>query len=332
MTIPVAARLQARIEHWPLSRPFSISRGTRTEATTLVVEIERGGIIGRGESVPYPRLGETPESALASVKGLADQGLPSGRDELQERLPAGSARNALDCAFWDLEAKTSGMPVWKAAGLPEPRPLVTAYTISLGTPEAMGRQAAEAAKRPLLKIKLGGSAEHEAERIRCVRRNAPESRLVVDANERWSHESMRSLLPVLAESGVELLEQPLPEGADEEVHTGGTSVPLCADESCRTREDLGRLAGRYRYVNVKLDKAGGLTEALALSREARIRGFGVFVGCMMAGSLATAPAFLLAATADYVDLDGPLYLKQDRPGGLRAEGSLLHPPEAGFWG
>ena len=328
----MATRVQAAIERWPLRRPFAIARGTRTEAATLVVEIERDGTVGRGESVPYPRLGETPELALASVTEFAERGLPCGRDELQERLTAGCVRNALDCAFWDLEAKESGIPVWKAAGLPEPRPLTTAYTISLDSPEAMGMQAEEAADRPLLKIKLGGDPEREPERLRSVRRSAPDARLVVDANEGWSASTMRSLLPVLEEAGVELLEQPLPESADEEIGMTDSLVPLCADESCRTRADLERLEGRYRYVNVKLDKAGGLTEAIALAREARSRGFGVFVGCMLAGSLATAPAFLLAAIADYVDLDGPLYLKRDHRGGFRARGSLLVPPGTEFWG
>ena len=289
-------------------------------------------MVGRGESVPYPRLGETPESVLKTVDHLHETGLPQDRMELQARLPAGSARNALDCALWDLEAKEQGVPVWMSAGLPEPRPLVTAFTISLDSPEAMGQQAAEAASRPLLKIKMGGEAEREAERLRSVRQNAPQSRLVVDANEGWSAATLHSLLPVLSETRVELLEQPLPEGSDGELQAGALSVSLCADESCRTREDLPLLAGRYDLVNVKLDKAGGLTEALALLREARARGFGIFVGCMMAGSLATAPAFLLAGVADYVDLDGPLYLKQDREGGIQAEGSLLQPPAASFWG
>ena len=327
----MACRLQARVERWPLLRPFAIARGRRTEAVTLVVELERDGITGRGESVPYPRLGETPESAFDSLLRLSKRGLPNGRDELQERMPAGSARNALDCAYWDLEARESGIPVWKTAGLPEPRPLVTAYTISLDTPEAMGRQAGSAADRPLLKIKMGGNAKHERERLHAVRRNAPKSRLVVDANEGWSSATLRSMLPVLSETGIELLEQPLPEGAAM-VPTAQSSIPLCADESCRTREDLDRLQGTFGFVNIKLDKAGGLTEALALLQEARNRKFGVFVGCMLAGSLATAPAFLLAAAADYVDLDGPLYLKRDWPGGFRVEGSLLHPPKAGFWG
>ena len=326
------AHLRARIERWPLRRPFAIARGARTEAVTLAVEIERDGIVGRGESVPYSRLGETPELALASANDFAKRGLPRERGELQERLTAGCVRNALDCAYWDLEAKESGVPVWRTAGLPEPRPLTTAYTISLDSPEAMGEQAREAAGRPLLKVKLGGDPEREPERLRSVRRGAPETRLVVDANEGWSVSTMRSLLPVLVETGVELLEQPLPEGDDGEIGLANCPVPLCADESCRTRAELERLEGRYSYVNVKLDKAGGLTEALALAREARSRGFGVFVGCMLAGSLATAPAFLLAATADYVDLDGPLYLKRDRPDGFQARGSLLIPPEHGFWG
>ncbi len=324
--------LQAKIERWPLARPFAIARGTRTEAATLVVEIARNGVTGRGESVPYARLGETPDSALAVLSNIRAQDMPSDREELQRRMPAGSARNALDCAFWDLEAKASGTPVWKLAGLPEPKPLVTAYTISLDSPEAMGRQAEEAASRPLLKVKLGGDADREAERIRAVAKRAPKARLVVDANEGWSLDTLRGMIPVLADAGVELLEQPLPEGAEPQLETLQSPIPLCADESCRTRGDLDRVEGAYGFVNVKLDKAGGLTEALALNAEARRRGLGVFVGCMMGGSLSTAPAFLLAASADYVDLDGPLYLAKDREGGFRAEGSVLHPAEAGFWG
>ena len=323
-------QLTAGIERWPLRRPFTIARGTRSEAVTLVVRLQRDGVSGRGESVPYPRLGETPDSVLATVGELARRGLPPDREALQRALPAGSARNALDCALWDLEAREGGVPAWRTAGLPAPRPLTTAYTISLDSPAAMGRQAREAASRPLLKVKLGGDAAREAERLNRVRAAAPESRLVVDANEGWSEQTLRSLAPALVAAGVELLEQPLPEGEDAAI--GDVGVPLCADESCRTRADLEHLPASYRYINVKLDKAGGFTEALALARAARTRGLGVFVGCMLAGSLASAPAFLLAAEADYVDLDGPLYLARDREGGLRPDGARLHPPAPGFWG
>jgi len=332
MTEAERMQVSCRIERWPLARPFTISRGTRVEATTLTVELQRGKLVGRGESVPYARLGETPESALAQVRQLAAEGLPATREELQRRLPAGSARNAVDCAMWDLESRTQAVPVWQLADLPPPGALVTAYTVSLDSPAAMGKQARTAADRPFLKVKLGGDAAREADRLRAVRDNAPDARLLIDANEGWSSRQLEAMFPALEDCQAELLEQPLPEAEDEALAGMPSPAPLCADESCRTVEDLDRLAGRYRFVNVKLDKAGGLTGALRLLREARRRKFGVFVGCMMGGSLSIAPAFLLAAAADYVDLDGPLYLAEDRPGGFRPDGPKLLPTATGFWG
>ena len=328
----MTATIHARIEHWPLARPFAISRGVRHEATTLVVEITEDGHTGRGEAVPYPRFGETPEGTLAAVQAIAAEDTLPDRPSLAARLPAGAARNALDCALWDLESKRTGRPVWDLAGLSEPQPTFTAYTISLGEPAEMARAAAEAKDRPLLKIKLGGDPGQEASRLTAVRRAAPDARLVVDANEGWSPGTLTDLAPVLAKTRVELVEQPLPEGADAELASLHYPVPLCADESCRTRTDLARTAALYDYVNVKLDKAGGLTEALALCEEAKERELGIFLGCMLAGSLAIAPAMLLAEFADYVDLDGPLHLRLDRLNGLRVEDSLLHPPRSELWG
>lgn len=326
-------RLHARIEHWPLVRPFAIARGTRREAVTLVVELLRNGVRGRGEAVPYARFGETPGSALAAVRSFfSTSGVPPDRRTLAGRLPAGAARNALDCAYWDLEAKESGIPVWQRAGLPEPQPLVTAYTISLGAPDAMAEQAREAADRPLLKVKLGGDAGREAARLRAVRQAAPDARLIVDANEGWSPATLEALASVLQDAKVELVEQPLPEAEEQGLGSVDFPLPLCADESCRTRADLDRVANLYTHINVKLDKTGGLSEALALCQAARERGLGIFVGCMMAGSLAVAPAFLLGALADYVDLDGPLYMRMDRLHGIETDHARLLPPERALWG
>ncbi len=328
----MTALIHARIEHWPLFRPFAISRGTLREAVTLVVEICSDGVTGRGESVPYERFDETPETSLAAVEALRSWETPLERTRILDRMPAGAARNAIDCALWDLEAKRKGKSVWELAGLPPPQPVSTAYTISLGSPEEMRQQAAEARNRPLLKIKMGGAAEEEAARLQAVRIAAPESRLVVDANEGWTAEILSQLAPSLVDSRVELVEQPLPQEVEYILADLPRPVPICADESCHTRSDLDRIQPLYDFINVKLDKTGGLTEALALCQEARKRGLGIFIGCMMAGSLAIAPSLLLAPLADFVDLDGPIYIRHDRIGGVRAEGSVLHPPEVGFWG
>lgn len=329
----MAPRLHARIEHWPLARPFAISRGIRREAVTLVVELLRDGVRGRGEAVPYARFGETPDSAMAEVRSFsATSGIPPDRRVLASKLPAGAARNALDCAYWDLEAKESGIPVWQRAGLPAPGPMLTAYTIALGSPDSMAEQAQGAAARPLLKVKLGGDAAQEAARIQAVRQAAPDARLIVDANEGWSAATLKAMIPALQDAAVELVEQPLPEAEENGLASVDFPLPLCADESCRTRADLDRVAALYTHVNVKLDKTGGFSEALALCHAARERGLGVFVGCMMAGSLAVAPAFLLGALADYVDLDGPLYMRTDRLHGLESDGARLLPPEPVLWG
>jgi L-Ala-D/L-Glu epimerase / N-acetyl-D-glutamate racemase len=322
--------LSVRIERWPLERPFTISRGAKTEAVVVVAELEDGHR-GRGEAVPYARYGETPEGAAAAI-GALRPALRSGLDRaaLQAALPAGAARNALDCALWDLEAKRTGRRAYQLAALPPPKPLVTAYTISLADPQTMARAAECASARPLLKVKLG--AANDAERIAAVRRAAPKAELIVDANEGWSESVLERNLAACAEAGVTLVEQPLPQGHDAKLAQITRTIAVCADESVHNRASLDALSGKYDAINVKLDKAGGLTEALALAMEAEHRGFVVMVGCMVATSLAMAPAMLVAQRARIVDLDGPLLLAKDRPHGLRFEGSVAYPPEPSLWG
>ena len=324
-------RLTVRLETWPLASAFRISRGAKTEAHVIVAEIADGPHAGRGEAVPYPRYDETPEGTrqeIESVRESVEGGL--NREGLMETLPPGAARNALDCALWDLEAKQAGRPAWALAGLEAPEPCVTAVTLSLDTPENMGKAAARHAHLPLLKLKVTG--EGDAERIRAVRESAPGARLIVDANEGWTPQMLDALLPALAALGVEMVEQPLPAADDAALEGRKLAIPVCADESCHTRADLPRLKGRYPMVNIKLDKTGGLTEALALAREAQTMGFRIMVGSMVGTSLAMAPAALLAGFADYVDLDGPLLLTRDRAPGLRYEGAVMSPPEPALWG
>ena len=310
---------------------FRISRGARTETPTIVAEIEEAGEVGTAECVPYPRYGESHESVTAEIESVraAIEGRLS-RAALQDALPAGAARNALDCALWDLEAKQSGKRAWELAEIEPPRPVTSAMTLSLDTPESMAEAARAAANLPLLKLKVTG--EGDLERVTAVRDGAPNSRLIVDANEGWRPEMLDSLLPALVELGVEMVEQPLPAESDDALLGREFAIPVCADEACHTRADLDRLQGRYSMINVKLDKCGGLSEALALVREARARGFRVMVGCMVGSSLAMAPAMLLTPFADYVDLDGPLLLARDCEPGLRYDGTTVHPPEAGLWG
>jgi L-alanine-DL-glutamate epimerase-like enolase superfamily enzyme len=281
--------------------------------------------------VPYARYGETLESTEAALEGIRDQ-VEAGlhREALTSLLPAGAARNAIDCALWDLEAKLSGIPAWRAAGLSKPQPAVTAFTISLGTPQAMGAAAATARDRPLLKLKLGGDGD--LERVQAVRNAAPHARLIVDANEGWTPEQVESLTPDLARLGVELIEQPLPAGKDDALDKTRSAVPLCADESFHGADDLATIAGRYQMVNIKLDKTGGLTEALRIMEAARKMGLEIMVGCMVGTSLAMAPAALLAGAARYVDLDGPLLLARDRSPGMIYEGSAMYPPPSELWG
>jgi L-alanine-DL-glutamate epimerase-like enolase superfamily enzyme len=323
--------LAARIERWPIAGSFTISRGAKTEAVTMVAEVSRGGFTGRGECVPYPRYGETPEATLAALEAM--QGAISAgldRQGLQAAMPPGAARNALDCALMDLEAKTGGTRVWNLLGRPAPKPCTTAFTISLGTPETMAAATERAAHRPLLKIKLGGDGD--GARIAAVRKAAPKSELIVDANEAWAAADLERNLEACATAGVTLVEQPLPAGQDEALARIRRPLAVCADESVHDRGSLAGLRERYDAVNIKLDKTGGLTEALAMADAARALGFEIMVGCMVATSLAMAPAMLLTAQARFVDLDGPLLLARDRADGLRYDGSLVYPPEAALWG
>ena len=325
-------RLTVRRERFPIRGHFTISRGSRTEAEVIVVEIAEGGLVGRGESVPYARYGETVEGVAAQIEALSSavaEGLD--RQGLLAALPAGAARNAVDCALWDLEAKATGRRAWDLAGLAEPRPLATAYTLSLDSVEAMGRAARAAAGRPLLKLKLTGDGD--LERVTAVRRSAPKARLIIDANEAWSMAHLERFAGPFRDLGVELIEQPLPADADDPLIGFDSPIPLCADESCHDTATLPGLAGKYALVNIKLDKAGGLTEALRLSAAARQAGFGVMVGCMVGSSLAMAPAVLVAQAAAVVDLDGPLLLARDRtPGLCYDESGRVHPPPVALWG
>jgi L-Ala-D/L-Glu epimerase len=323
--------LSVRSERWPIAGAFTISRGSKTEAEVVVAELSDGGLRGRGECVPYPRYNETVAGVVAALEGLAGEvarGLD--RERLQHVLPAGAARNALDCAFIDLEAKRAGRPAHACLGLPPPQPRLTAYTISLGTPESMATAAAAAAARPLLKVKLGGAGD--VERIAAVRKAAPGAELIVDANEGWNAENLGSNLAACASASVTLVEQPLPAADDAALAAIARPIPVCADESVHDRASLARLVGKYDAVNIKLDKAGGLTEALALAAAAEGLGFMLMVGCMISTSLSIAPALLLAQRARVVDLDGPLLLARDRPDGLRFEGSTVHPATRELWG
>ena len=316
---------------WPMRGTFRISRGARTETPTVIAEVEEDGAIGKAECVPYPRYGESSDSVLAeieSVRPAIEGGMSIAA--LQDAVPAGAARNALDCALWDLAAKQGGKRAWEVAGIEPPPPVLSAVTLSLDTPENMAAAARASAHLPLLKLKVTGDGD--LQRVTAVRGGAPDSRLIVDANEGWRPEMLDSLLPALAGLGVELVEQPLPAESDDILLGREFAIPLCADEACHTRADLDRLHGRYPMINVKLDKSGGLSEALALVREARARGFRIMVGCMVGSSLAMAPALLLTPFAEYVDLDGPLLLARDCQPGLCYDGVTVHPPEAELWG
>jgi len=310
-----------------LAQVFTISRGSRTEAQVLTVAVSDGGVTGYGECVPYARYGETMESVTALIRGLpADL----TREALQGLLPAGAARNAVDCALWDLAAKQAGCRVWDLLDMPAPRPEITAYTLSLATPEKMQAQAAENAHRPLLKIKLG--TPDDMARLEAVRRGAPKSRIIVDANEGWTAEVYAELAPHLIGLGVQMVEQPLPSGADHMLGEIARPLPVCADESCHDRASLPALKGKYDMVNVKLDKAGGLTEALALKAQAIAEGYTVMVGCMVGSSLAMAPATILAQGVAFTDLDGPLLLAEDRAEPLKFDKAGVHAPLPGLWG
>ncbi|MBV1707007.1 MAG: dipeptide epimerase [Hyphomicrobiales bacterium] len=328
---PVAIDLAVEIEHFRLARPFVIARGARTHASVVTVSLRRGGVCGRGECVPYARYGESIEgvvAAIAAQRAALRQGMD--RASLQRAMPAGAARNALDCALWDLTAKEAGCRAWEIAGLAAPAPTITAFTLSLGTPEAMAAQAAHEAARPLLKLKLGGHGD--AARLHAVRAAAPQAELIVDANESWDEAVLDENFAACLACGVTLVEQPLPAGKDGVLADLPRHIRLCADESVHDRHGLASLRRRYDMINVKLDKTGGLTEALALIDAARQLGFGIFVGCMVASSLGIAPAMMLTGAADYVDLDAPLLLGEDRVPAMACAQSLLQPPVAALWG
>jgi len=320
--------VEAQIEHWPIEGGFTISRGAKTEAVVIVARVSRGTLTGRGECVPYARYGETPETTLAAVLSL--NGKSFDRIALQTMLPPGAARNALDCALWDLEARESGQRVWDILGLGAPKPLTTAYTISLGTPQSMAEATAKAAHRRLLKIKLGGDGD--IERIKAVRKAAPQSELIVDANEAWTGTNLEAHISACADAGVTMIEQPLLSDNDAALATIKRAVKVCADESVHDRASLKGLRERYDAINIKLDKTGGLTEALAMANEAHVHGFEIMTGCMVATSLSMAPAMIVAQHARVVDLDGPLLLAKDRDNGLRYDGSTVYPPDAALWG
>lgn len=327
------AKLDVAVERFELAVPFTISRGTRTHAEVVVARLRDGAHEGRGECVPYARYGETVEGVAHAIREQADA-LENGMDRaaLQGALPAGAARNALDCALWDLDAKRTGRPAWQLAGLSEPEPLRTVLTISLADPAAMAAATVDAVRggRSLLKVKLGGRDGGDDERMRAVRAAAPNATLIVDANEGWKVDELDRYLAAARDTDIAMVEQPLPAGEDAALEGAEAGVPLGADESAHTSADLDRL-GMYDVVNVKLDKAGGLTEALAMAAEAERRGFALMVGCMMATSLSMAPAVLVAQRARFVDLDGPLWMARDREPGLRYEGERVW-PGGGVWG
>lgn len=323
--------LRAQHDRFALTRPFRIARGVKTFADVITVTIEEEGTAGRGEGVPYPRYGESVETSLATIEeARAAVEAGAGRQALQSLLPAGAARNAVDCALWDLEARRAGVDVASLAGVPAAGPLISALTLGIDTPAAMAEMAARYADAPLLKVKV--DAEDPAARIRAVRAAAPRAALIVDPNESWDQRLVEAMQPVLLEAGTALIEQPVPAGADEWLEGFVPAVPICADEAVHVIADLDEIARRYQAVNVKLDKAGGLTAALELAFAARGRGLALMTGCMVCSSLSIAPAFHVAALSDFVDLDGPLWLREDRAGGVRDEGGLLVPPVAGFWG
>ena len=329
---PDRPRVNVHEDRFPLDRAFTIARGSKDAARVVYVEILDGTRRGRGEAVPYARYGETVEGVIEAIEARApdiETGMLNRRN-LTRELPPGAARNAIDLALWDFDAKRGESSVWQIAALDEPHRLVTAYTISLDTPEAMAARAAEEAHRPLLKLKLG--AEGDLDRVKAVRAAVPRAKLIVDANEGWTASQLEQYLPRLAEAGVELVEQPLPQEEEAALASIKHAVPICADESCHVAGDLPHLVGLYDAVNIKLDKAGGFTAALELLLAAQEAEFRIMVGCMVASSLAVAPAVLLAQQAHWVDLDAPLLLARDRQPGLRFDGSMLYPASVSLWG
>ena len=319
--------IQAKVEIFPLAQVFRISRGARTQAEVVTVIYEKDGIIGRGECVPYARYDETLESVTKQIEDLPDN---IDKETLQETLPPGAARNAVDCALWDFECKKLDQRIWETANIQIPEKSITAYTLSLDEPENMFKQAEKNSNRPLLKIKLG--TPNDMPRLEAVRKGAPNSEIIVDANEGWDAEVYSQLAPQLVRLGVKLVEQPLPADKDDDLIGLPRPLPICADESCHDRKSLEKLIGKYDFVNIKLDKTGGLTEALLLKNKALEAGFKIMVGCMVGSSLAMAPATLIAQNATFVDLDGPLLLAQDRQHGLLYNESWVHPPVKDLWG
>ena len=323
--------LNIRHRTLPLRSPFRISRGVKVAAEVVTVEIEQAGCVGRGECVPYGRYGESVSSVMDEIETLHEvlcAGM--GRDELQARLAAGAARNAVDAALWDLESRLGHVPVWSRLARSPHSPLETALTLGIETPEEMGRAASRIANPRLIKIKV--DADEPVARIEAVRRAAPSARLIVDPNESWTLDILREAQPALERAAVSLLEQPLPADSDHALGEFSSRIPICADEACHTASSLPSLRDRYQAINIKLDKTGGLTEAWRLLRDARARGFTVMVGCMVCSSLSIAPALEIAREADFVDLDGPLWLANDYPGGVTLQDGLLMPPSPGFWG
>jgi len=327
----MARVISVEAERFPIAGTFTISRGSKTEAEVITCTISDGAHAGRGECVPYKRYGETMDGVRVAIEAMRDR-IAGGisRTALLDAMPAGAARNAIDCALWDLEAKLGGKSVAAEIRAAPLRALETAYTLSLGEPDAMAAQARANAARPLLKVKIGG--DNDVARIRAVREAAPDSRIILDANEGWTDDNIVANLAFAAEQGIALIEQPLPAGHDGVLRHIAHLVPICADESVHEAKDLASLVGLYDAVNIKLDKSGGLTAALVLRDRARELGFGVMVGCMVGTSLAMAPAVLLAQDADFVDLDGPLLLARDRVPGLAYQGSLVSPPDTALWG
>ena len=319
--------IQAKVEIFPLAQVFRISRGARTQAEVVTVIYEKDGIIGRGECVPYAPYNETSESVTKQIEDLPDN---IDKETLQETLPPGAARNAVDCALWDFECKKLDQRIWETANIQKPEKNITAYTLSLDKPENMFKQAEKNSNRPLLKIKLGTA--NDMPRLEAVRKGAPSAEIIVDANEGWDAEVYSQLAPKLVKLGVKLVEQPLPADKDDDLIGLPRPLPICADESCHDRKSLEKLIGKYDFVNIKLDKTGGLTEALLLKNKALEAGFKIMVGCMVGSSLAMAPATLIAQNATFVDLDGPLLLAQDRQHGLLYDESWVHPPVKDLWG
>jgi L-alanine-DL-glutamate epimerase-like enolase superfamily enzyme len=325
--VEISMQIEMTHDVFKLAQVFTISRGSRTEAKVLTVKVSKDGAVGYGECVPYARYDETLESVAAEIAEL-----PANltRATLQDLLPAGAARNAVDCALWDLEAKQAGKRVWDLLGISAPKPEITAYTLSLATPEKMQEQAAINAHRPLLKIKLG--TPDDMARLEAVRAGAPVSRIIVDANEGWTAEVYAELAPHLLRLGVQMVEQPLPAGEDDMLAEIERPLPVCADEACHDRTSLPALKGKYDMINIKLDKSGGLTEALALKEAGIAAGYDVMVGCMVGSSLAMAPATILAQGVAFTDLDGPLLLAEDRDQPLKFDDAGVHAPTTRLWG